>query len=98
MSTIYLQLIDMCLNQQEPILEPVSIRFDVKRMVAYHHTINSLPPGPGPYLQLHRDLLLYEVVGGLESVQINLGQRDLATILSVWSDNLAEGKFMGEQT
>jgi hypothetical protein len=87
---------NMCLNQQEPILEPVSVRFDVKRTVAYHHTINALPPGPGPYLQLHRDLLLYDVVGGVETVQINLGQRDLATILSVWSDNLAEGKFMGE--
>lgn len=85
------------LEIQEPILEPVSIRFDVKRMVAYHHTINSLPPGPGPYLQLHRDLLLYDIVGGVESVQINLGQRDLATILSVWSDNLAEGKFMDMQ-
>jgi hypothetical protein len=75
----------------------VSIRLDVKRMVAYHHTVNSLPSAPGPYLQLHRDLLLYEVDGGMENVRINLGQRDLATLLSVWSDNLAEGRFMGER-
>ncbi|GFG28735.1 hypothetical protein Cfor_06015 [Coptotermes formosanus] len=85
------------LEIQEPILESVSIRLDVKRTVAYHHTINSLPPGPGPYLQLHRDLLLYDVVGGVEGVRINLGQRDLATILSVWSENLAEGRFMDMQ-
>jgi hypothetical protein len=74
----------------------VSIRLDVKRMVAYHHTVSSLPCAPSPYLQLHRDVLLYEVVGGVENVKINLGQRDLATLLSVWSDNLAEGRFMGE--
>lgn len=74
----------------------MSIRLDVKRMVAYHHTVNSFPFAPSPYLQLHRDLLLYEVVGGMENVRINLGQRDLATLLSVWSDNLAEGRFMGE--
>lgn len=74
----------------------MSIRLDVKRMVAYHHTVNSLPPAPSPYLQLHRDVLLYEVVGGVENVEINLGQRDLATLLSVWTDNLAEGRFMGE--
>jgi hypothetical protein len=74
----------------------VSVRLDVKRMVAYHHTVNSLPSVLSPYLQPHRDILLYEVVGGLENVKVNLGQRDLATLLSVWSDNLAEGRFMGE--
>ncbi|XP_021923386.1 vacuolar protein sorting-associated protein 13A-like isoform X4 [Zootermopsis nevadensis] len=85
------------LEIQEPILEPMSIRLDVKRMVAYHHTMNSLPPAPGPYLQLHRDLLLYEIDGGMENVRINIGQRDLATLLSVWSDNLAEDRFMDMQ-
>ncbi|KAJ9582487.1 hypothetical protein L9F63_003180, partial [Diploptera punctata] len=79
---------------QEPILEPVSVRLDVKRMVAYRHTVNSLPPGAGHYFQVHRDLLLYEVDGGMENIRINLGQRDLATLLSVWSDNFTEGRFM----
>ncbi|XP_063238425.1 intermembrane lipid transfer protein VPS13A-like [Bacillus rossius redtenbacheri] len=72
------------LEIQEPILEPLRVRLDVKRMVAYHHTVASLPP--------HKDLLLFEVFGGVENVRVNLGQRDLATLLAVWSDNLAEGR------
>ncbi|XP_047103973.1 vacuolar protein sorting-associated protein 13A-like [Schistocerca piceifrons] len=82
------------LEIQEPILEPLNARLDIKRMVAYHHTMTNLPPTPGPYLQQHRDYLLYDVNGGMEIVHINLGQRDLATLLSVWNDNLAEGKLM----
>lgn len=78
-------------------MEPVNIRFDIKRMVAYHHTMSNLPPTPGPYLQSYRDYLLFEVNGGMENVRINLGQRDLATILSVWSDNFNEGRLKGMQ-
>ena len=77
-------------------MEPVSVRLDVKRMVAYRHTMNSLPLSQGPYFQFHRDLLLYEVDGGMENVRINVGQRDLATLLSVWSDNFTEGRFRGK--
>nr|CAD7393578.1 unnamed protein product [Timema cristinae] len=80
------------LEIQEPILEPMSVRLDVKRTVAYHHTMSSQQP---PAFYPHRDLLLFEVDGGMENVRVNLGQRDLATLLAVWSDNLAEGMFIG---
>nr|CAD7428776.1 unnamed protein product [Timema monikensis] len=80
------------LEIQEPILEPMSVRLDVKRTVAYHHTVSSQQP---PAFYPHRDLLLFEVDGGMENVRVNLGQRDLATLLAVWSDNLAEGMFIG---
>lgn len=79
-------------------MEPVSLRLDIKRMVAYHNTLNSLPAPASPYMQAatQRDLLLYEIHGGLDAVRINLGQRDLATMLAVWSDNFAEGHHMGK--
>nr|CAD7267661.1 unnamed protein product [Timema shepardi] len=69
----------------------MSVRLDVKRTVAYHHTVSSQQP---PAFYPHRDLLLFEVDGGMENVRVNLGQRDLATLLAVWSDNLAEGMFI----
>ena len=81
------------LHVQEPILEPLSLRLDVKRCVA-----SSLQggAGPGPGTGASREVLLYEVSGGMDLVRVNLGQRDLATLLAVWCDNLAEGRFIGE--
>lgn len=64
------------LEAQEPVLEPASIRLDVKR--ACH-------PAVAPLLQ---------VSGAVECIRVNLGQRDLATLLSVWSENLSE--FAGQ--
>ncbi|XP_068086254.1 intermembrane lipid transfer protein VPS13A [Anabrus simplex] len=84
------------LEIQEPILEPVSIRLDIKRVVAYHHVVCSQPPASTGYGH-NRDLLLYDVDGGMDNIRINLGQRDLATLLAVWSDNLAEGHFIDMQ-
>lgn len=42
-------------------------------------------------------LLLYQVFGGIDNIRINLGQRDLATLLSVWSDNFNDGRFIGKR-
>jgi hypothetical protein len=49
----------------------------------------------GMYLQPASQVLLYQVIGIVENIRINLGQRDLGTILSVWSDNFYHGMFLG---
>ncbi|CAG9562322.1 unnamed protein product [Danaus chrysippus] len=71
------------LEVQEPILEPISVRCDLKHTVSYVH-INSA----------HRDLLLCEADVVMDTVTINLGQKDLATVLAVWTDNLSEGHYI----
>lgn len=40
--------------------------------------------------------LLYWVNGGIDNVQINLGQKDLATFLQVWGDNFEYGHCIDE--
>jgi hypothetical protein len=86
------------LEAQEPILEPASLRLDIKRLVPLplgrqeiiktEIKENNIKPGPEP--------LLFQVTGIMESIKINLGQRDLATLLSVWCDNFSDGTFTGE--
>lgn len=77
---------------QEPIIEPINIRLDIKRAIAYHSTLSATS---GMYLPMNSQLLLYQVIGAVDNIRINLGQRDLATILSVWADNFNDGKFIG---
>lgn len=71
---------------QEPILEPVSVRCDLKRAVSYQQlvTINS-----------YRDLLACDADVAVDTVLLNVGQKDLATMLAVWTDNLSEGHYIG---
>lgn len=71
---------------QEPILEPISVRCDLKRAVGYTQVASS---------SVYRDLLLCEADVVMDVVTINLGQKDLATVLAVWSDNLSEGHYIG---
>lgn len=40
--------------------------------------------------------LLYWVNGGIDNVQINLGQKDFATFLQVWADNFEYGHCIDE--
>ncbi|KAL1131713.1 hypothetical protein AAG570_011326 [Ranatra chinensis] len=81
------------LEVQEPIIEPLSIKFDIKRAVAFHNTMRALI---GLYVQPSSQILLYQVVGIVDAIRINLGQRDLSTILNVWTDNFHHGAFIGE--
>ncbi|XP_075975072.1 intermembrane lipid transfer protein VPS13A-like isoform X2 [Anticarsia gemmatalis] len=74
------------LEVQEPILEPVSIRCDMKRAVCYQQ----LARGGGA-----RELLALDADVALEPVLLNVGQKDLATVLAVWTDNLSEGHYIG---
>lgn len=88
------------LHVQEPILEPLSLRLDIKRCVATTLQQGAAAghggAGHGGAPSTNREVLLYEVSGGMDLVRVNLGQRDLATLLAVWCDNLAEGRFIGE--
>lgn len=64
-------------------MEPVCFRCDVKRVVGFHH------------MHSPRDVLLYDADLIIDQININLGQKDLATILSVWSDNFSEVHYIG---
>ncbi|KAG8227036.1 hypothetical protein J437_LFUL013823 [Ladona fulva] len=77
---------------QEPILEPASMRIDMKRAVA-PSLFSSLSAAPYSSHFNREPSLLYDVQGCVEGIRINLGQRDLATLLAVISDNPAEGSF-----
>ncbi|XP_015594990.1 vacuolar protein sorting-associated protein 13A isoform X2 [Cephus cinctus] len=66
------------LEVQEPILEPVNIRFDIKRTSEYRSTTGSHKYG------------LCEVRGSMDLISINVGQKDLMSMFSVWEDNLAK--------
>lgn len=59
------------------------MRCDIKRIVGYHS------------VQPTQDVLLYDADLLVDSIGINLGQKDLATILAVWSDNFSEGHYIG---
>ncbi|GBP39683.1 Vacuolar protein sorting-associated protein 13A [Eumeta japonica] len=72
------------LEVQEPILEPASLRCDIKRVVG---TCTSSSGAP-------RDLLLCEADLIVDNININLGQKDLATILAVWNDNFSESQYI----
>lgn len=69
---------------QEPILEPICIRCDVKRAVCYQQ------------FTAHRDLLACSADVSMDELLVNVGQKDLATVLAVWSDNFSEERFIGE--
>ncbi|RZF33558.1 hypothetical protein LSTR_LSTR008204 [Laodelphax striatellus] len=78
------------LELQEPIIEPINIQFDIKRTVGYRGIVTN------QYISACSQLLLYQVVGNINNIQINLGQRDLATLLSVWSDNFNDARFIAD--
>ncbi|XP_026736347.1 vacuolar protein sorting-associated protein 13A-like [Trichoplusia ni] len=67
------------LEVQEPILEPVSVRCDMKRALC----------------RVGAGLLACEADVVLAPVLLNVGQKDLATLLAVWTDNLSEGLYIG---
>ncbi|XP_047508917.1 vacuolar protein sorting-associated protein 13A-like isoform X2 [Pieris napi] len=74
------------LEVQEPILESISVRCDLKRTIGYVQVSN---------VAAYRDLLLCEADITMDTVNINIGQKDLATLFAVWTDNLSEGNYIG---
>lgn len=73
-------------------MDPFSVKFDVKRAVDYHACVRALS---GVYIQANAQPLLYQITGNIDNIRINLGQRDLSTMLNVWSDNFNSGSFIG---
>ncbi|KAG6453907.1 hypothetical protein O3G_MSEX008410 [Manduca sexta] len=74
------------LEVQEPILEPMCIRCDLKRAVCYQQMVT---------IAAYRDLLALSADVSVDTIFLNIGQKDLATVLAVWSDNLSEGHYIG---
>lgn len=83
-------MIDLLLLFQEPIIEPINVSLDIKRTVGYHGAVSA------HYISTCSQLLLYQVVGVVDNIRINLGQRDLTTLLSVWADNFNDALFFGK--
>ncbi|KOB66510.1 putative vacuolar protein sorting-associated protein, partial [Operophtera brumata] len=65
-------------------VQPTCIRCDMKRCVGYQQACSSA-----------RDLLAVGADVTVDTVLLNLGQKDLATILAVWADNLSIEHFIG---
>ncbi|XP_075226529.1 intermembrane lipid transfer protein VPS13A-like [Lycorma delicatula] len=80
------------LEVQEPIIEPINVSLDIKRTVGYHGAVSA------HYISTCSQLLLYQVVGVVDNIRINLGQRDLTTLLSVWADNFNDALFFDDMT
>ncbi|XP_011135861.2 vacuolar protein sorting-associated protein 13C-like isoform X2 [Harpegnathos saltator] len=66
------------LEVQEPIIEPIQIQFDIKRKTEYRSIIELQAYG------------LFNVQGAIDIVNINLSQRDLKSLMSVWQDNISK--------
>jgi len=69
---------------QEPILEPTTFNFDFKRRGNLKTPKKGRSPVP-----------LCQISGSAENIVMNLGQKDLATILLTYQENIAEGVFAG---
>ncbi|XP_070527175.1 intermembrane lipid transfer protein VPS13A isoform X2 [Cardiocondyla obscurior] len=66
------------LEVQEPIIEPIQIQFDIKRKTEYRSIIEFQAYG------------LFNMQGVIDIVNINLSQRDLKSLISVWQDNISK--------
>ncbi|KAG5314184.1 VP13A protein, partial [Acromyrmex insinuator] len=66
------------LEVQEPIIEPIQIQFDIKRKTEYRSIIEFQTYG------------LFDVQGAIDIININLSQRDLKSLISVWQDNISK--------
>ncbi|KYM95926.1 Vacuolar protein sorting-associated protein 13C [Cyphomyrmex costatus] len=66
------------LEVQEPIIEPIQIQFDIKRKTEYRSIIEFQTYG------------LFNVQGAIDIVNINLSQKDLKSLISVWQDNISK--------
>ncbi|XP_073981480.1 intermembrane lipid transfer protein VPS13A-like isoform X2 [Rhodnius prolixus] len=88
------------LQAQEPIIEPFSIKMDVKRAVNYNDmkavTMLIRSSACRIYPQTNPQILLYELEGVIDTVRINIGQCDLSTIISIWLENFNSGTFLNE--
>ncbi|KAI8421410.1 hypothetical protein MSG28_009485 [Choristoneura fumiferana] len=73
----------------EPILEPVALRCDLKRGVSYQQQQQCAS---------QRGLLLCDAHVAVDTVLVSLGHRDLATLRAVWTDNLSEARYIGNYT
>ncbi|GFR31245.1 vacuolar protein sorting-associated protein 13 [Trichonephila clavata] len=72
-------LLDSRMEILEPILEPLKLRLDIKR---------TLKPK-------NNEGLKYQVNGSMDLIKINVGQRDLSTMITIYQDNYARLQFMG---
>ncbi|GFX62678.1 vacuolar protein sorting-associated protein 13C [Trichonephila clavipes] len=71
-------LLDSRMEILEPILEPLKLRLDIKR---------TLKPK-------NNEGLKYQVNGSMDLIKINVGQRDLSTMITIYQDNYARLQFM----
>lgn len=78
------------MEAQEEVLEPIHVRLDIKRFVG-----GTTAMARAGNFGRCKDIPIFDVYGSMEPVKIALGQKDLSTFLSVWNENIADGKFLG---
>lgn len=67
-------LLDGSTQPQESILEPMKLNLDIKRALTL----------------FNRNVMEYEIRGTVDLVKVNIGQRDLSTIIAIFKENLEE--------
>ncbi|KAL1474073.1 hypothetical protein MTO96_021594 [Rhipicephalus appendiculatus] len=67
-------LLDGSTQPQESILEPMKLNIDIKRALTL----------------FNRNVMEYEIRGTVDLVKVNIGQRDLSTIIAIFRENLEE--------
>ncbi|XP_025830546.1 vacuolar protein sorting-associated protein 13C [Agrilus planipennis] len=68
------------IEMQETMLEPLGLNLDVKSYVSQSNSLKTN--------------ISWEVDGNLDVIQINVGQRDLSTLIACYTDNIGEGKLL----
>lgn len=75
---------------KEIIVEPLSCHVDIKRYVPHmqcKQSVVNASSGNGRRLN-------WDIDGVMDTIQITLGQKDLTTLLSIYTDNIGEGKLL----
>lgn len=63
---------------QEVIIEPVGVHLDIKRFTT----------------TTKKRATTWDIIGDMDTIQIMLGQKDLSTIVAIYTDNIGEGKII----
>lgn len=71
------------------IIEPLGCHIDIKRYVPQMQNKQAVNTG---YVSTKR--LNWDIDGVMDTIQITLGQKDLTTLLSIYTDNISEGKLL----
>lgn len=65
-------------------LDPIRLTIDAKRTISYSQFANNVSPDSAPTFPL----LLWKTKAVMDVAHINIGQKDISTIVEVWEHNV----------